>query len=130
MRTRTLVAIGAWIFLALALLHPPGGMGLPICPSRLMTERPCPGCGLTRSVSCAARGDLTRSWHYHPFGIVVLAAVLVIALVGIAPSPICDRAWEWAIRNRSGISRALAVYLVLMLIFGVARMAGLAGNPV
>lgn len=40
-----------------------------LCPFRLLTGRPCPGCGMGRAVTAAMRGDLAASWSSHPLGI-------------------------------------------------------------
>lgn len=39
-----------------------------LCPFRLITNLPCPGCGLTRSWVALAQGDVTGSLTYHPLG--------------------------------------------------------------
>jgi hypothetical protein len=53
--------------------------GPTICPFRLATGLPCPGCGLTRSWVYLAHGRWTDSVTAHPFGVV--AAALVVALI-------------------------------------------------
>ena len=53
--------------------------GPTICPFRLATGLPCPGCGLTRSWVYLAHGRWTDSVIAHPFGVV--AAALVVALI-------------------------------------------------
>lgn len=50
-----------------------------ICPFRLATGLPCPGCGLTRSWVYLTHGQFTDSVMANPFGVV--SAALVIALV-------------------------------------------------
>ena len=56
---------------------------VPICMFQNMTGRPCPGCGMTRSILLLARGDVIGSLRMHPLG-VPLAALFVGALVGTA----------------------------------------------
>ena len=53
--------------------------GPTICPFRLATGLPCPGCGLTRSWVYLAHGRWTDSVIANPFGVV--AAALVVALI-------------------------------------------------
>jgi hypothetical protein len=53
--------------------------GATICPFRLATGLPCPGCGLTRSWVYLAHGRWAESVTAHPFG--VIAAALVVALI-------------------------------------------------
>lgn len=122
--------LAAWIILALAVLHPSHGTGLPICPSRLLTETPCPGCGLTRSVSCAIRADFSRSWYYHPFGVVFLAAVLALALTALLPAPLRRRVWTFIRQRRATLAALAATYWALLLLYGIARMAHLVGHNI
>jgi len=56
-------------------LHPdPNGhgthqeLGLPPCPSVLLWDRPCPGCGLTTSWTAFVHGDFAMAFHAHPLG--------------------------------------------------------------
>jgi hypothetical protein len=46
------------------------------CQHLTTTGRPCPSCGVTRSVISAMHGDLARSRLFHPAG-VAIAAMLV-----------------------------------------------------
>jgi hypothetical protein len=39
-----------------------------LCPFKLLTGFPCPGCGLTKSMIFFYEGDLSRSLSYHLFG--------------------------------------------------------------
>ena len=73
------------------------GNGPVICPFRLLTGLPCPGCGLTRSWVFALHGDIGASLAAHPFGlpllglVLVLAAVLLVCRVGGRAGPGLDR---------------------------------------
>jgi hypothetical protein len=49
-----------------------------ICPFRLLTGLPCPGCGLTRSWVYLAHGSWGESLAAHPFGVVAVALVLAL----------------------------------------------------
>lgn len=56
-----------------------------ICPLRLLTGLPCPGCGLTRAWVFAAHGDLGQALSANPFVLVTIPAALVLVLaVGAA----------------------------------------------
>lgn len=50
-----------------------------VCPFRLLTGLPCPGCGLTRSWVFALHGDIGAATTAHPFGVPLLVLVLVLA---------------------------------------------------
>src|SRR5262245_56924647 len=75
----------AWLGLLLAWLTPPHGTGFTICWIKGATTLPCPGCGLTRSLSYALRGLVSESWHYHPMGLMILVLFFVIAGASLLP---------------------------------------------
>ncbi len=72
------VPVGLWA-LAYAIPLP----NVPLCIFRLWTGRPCPGCGMTRSIVALVRGDLFTSLRFHPLG-VALAALFVATFAGTA----------------------------------------------
>ena len=60
--------------LAVALLsEAPARLPFTVCIFRNATGLPCPGCGLTRSLTAAAHGRWAEAWRLHPFGPVLLA---------------------------------------------------------
>ena len=72
-----LIALG---LLLLGFILPSDGMGVPLCTFKRWLRLPCPGCGLTRSVSSILHGDVLKSWNYHPLGIFFVGAALFLAL--------------------------------------------------
>ena len=73
--------IAGLVLVAAALLPPTlVASGPPLCPFRLLTGLPCPGCGLTRSLVCLLHGDLAMSLAFHPLGPPVALALLVLVL--------------------------------------------------
>jgi hypothetical protein len=70
-----LLLIGACIPLSLVTSGPS------LCPFKLMTGLPCPGCGMTRSVVALLHGDITTSTYYHPLGAPLVLAALALAIV-------------------------------------------------
>jgi hypothetical protein len=69
----------AWLGLLLALACPPHGTGISVCWFQAVTGVPCPGCGMTRSLSCGLRGMFADSWHYHPMGLPILVLFIFTA---------------------------------------------------
>lgn len=65
--------------LVLSHTHLPG----PPCLFRLMTNLPCPGCGITRSLKAIWHGDLLTAFRYHPLGppLFLCCALLLVALL-------------------------------------------------
>lgn len=47
--------------------------GATLCPFRLVTGIPCPGCGMGHALVTGLRGDWAASFHYHPLGLPLLA---------------------------------------------------------
>jgi hypothetical protein len=67
------------------------------CPFRLVTGRPCPACGITRSWSAATRLDVRDSLAWHPLGIPTVVGALAVA-AGLAPTSLDEPvARRWAV---------------------------------
>ncbi|MEI7056397.1 DUF2752 domain-containing protein [Nocardioides sp. CCNWLW239] len=71
--------------IAIATLLPAGGIedGPVLCPFRLLTGLPCPGCGLTRSWVYLMHGDLGSSLASNWFGPLLVLGVIVLAVVSV-----------------------------------------------
>lgn len=51
-----------------------------LCPFKMMTGFPCPGCGITKSLVSLYEGDIMESIHHHLFGpLTFVFCLLVIA---------------------------------------------------
>jgi hypothetical protein len=51
----------------------------PLCSSKILFDRECPGCGLTRCFISMAQGDLARAWLFNPAGVYFF--LLVVAQI-------------------------------------------------
>lgn len=94
---RSVAAIGVGAVATAFALTPDGVEDGPvICPFRRLTGLPCPGCGLTRSWVDLAHGQLGASFVQHPFGWLLMLAVIgfvvsvAVALVRRRPPPDLD----------------------------------------
>jgi hypothetical protein len=82
--------------------------GPTVCPFRLVTGRPCPACGITRSWSAATRLDVRDSLAWHPLGIPTVVGALALA-AGLAPTSLDEPvARRWAV---AGAAIWLAVWV-------------------
>lgn len=95
------------------------GEGPVLCPFRLATGLPCPGCGLTRSWVAAAHGDLSTAFADNVFGPVSLVAVaLAVVAAGmlrvVAPA-------RTTVLVRVARSRVVYAVAAVWVVYGVAR---------
>jgi len=64
-----------WIIIPFLLLILPSTFfdnGQSICPSKLLLDKDCPGCGITRSIQHAVHFEWKIAWEYNKLIIVVL----------------------------------------------------------
>lgn len=78
-----------------------------ICPMRMLTGMPCPGCGLTRAFLLLLQGKVREATAMHPFWIAVL--LLFFIFIG-------SRYWISDEENRNRINRQLVRMSVIVLI--------------
>lgn len=115
--------VAGLVLLAGIVLPPDVAAGGPVvCPFRLLTGLPCPGCGLTRSLVCLLHGDLASSIAFHPLGPLVALVLLGLILVeacAIARPALRDGPWRWplAVRLRATSPwAALAAFLLVWIV--------------
>src|SRR5258708_6029876 len=59
----------------------------PACLFRLFTGVPCPGCGLTRSLSALWHGNFLLSFRYHPLGLLAFLVCLFLVVSRLIAPP-------------------------------------------
>lgn len=65
------------------------------CVLHSTTGLPCPGCGLTRALMLALRGDFTGAWNMHPlFWLAPLLIGAILVLLAVAPRQLTEPAWR------------------------------------
>lgn len=117
------LALAAGLVLAASFVLPDGvddgEASVRLCLFRSATGLPCPGCGLTRGFSSLSRGKFAQAWAFNPFAgplyAVTVAAVFAPLLWTRLPP-----GWE----NRPAVRWGILLFLLLMLAYGLARMAG------
>lgn len=77
------LALGGVACIGIAVVMDPNGIedGPILCPLRLATGLPCPGCGLTRAWVYGMHGRFGESFAANAFGLPLLALVVVVAAV-------------------------------------------------
>ena len=112
----------AWLGLIVAAVSPPHGTGFTVCWLKAVTGLSCPGCGLTRSLSCGLRGLFTESWHYHPLGLPILLLFLIAAASSLLPPAAQARLADY-MRSHSLLFNSLyVIFVAAFLTYGFTRM--------
>lgn len=101
---------------------PDDGLGVTVCWIKRTFDLPCPGCGLTRSMTCMSHWNLQKSVQYHPFGPAIYLLFVANGLVLCAGSSARERLQNWFLRNDYWINRAYIVTVLLFLTFGAVRL--------
>ena len=85
-----------------------------ICFFKAMTGIPCPGCGMTRALFAAARGQFKRAFYFHPL---FPAAPVFVAGVG-----------AYSFSKKPNVRKAAAVLLFIIcaefVLVWIFRLAG------
>jgi len=111
----------AWLGLLLATVSPPHGSGISLCFIHDATGVPCPGCGMTRSLSCGLRGMFLESFQYHPMGLLILALFIFTAGQSLLPQTHCDGIVRF-IQSRATLFNALYLGFVITFVsYGAVR---------
>lgn len=73
-----LIAVGATVIIFAVMI----AWGLP-CPIKYVTGISCAGCGMTRAVLSAIRGEFSGAFYYHPlwFLMPIVAVILSVAKI-------------------------------------------------
>lgn len=94
-------------------------LGLPPCPSVLLFDRPCPGCGLTTSWTALIHGQFGYAFHAHPLGPPLYALFTLSSFLALY-------GWIKGFRfatDSPQFNRVMTVTIVIFLTFGFTRMA-------
>ena len=112
---RVTLLLFTWLLVREASLRTNGFEAGPIiCPIRLLTGYPCPGCGGTRSMGAISTGQFEQAWSLNPIAFAVCAIGILWAL---RVKPMSDLATRASIFFRSKsltlqILPLLALYII------------------
>ena len=93
-------------------------LGLPPCPSVLLFDRPCPGCGLTTSWTSFLHGNFITAFKCHPLGVPMYLGFTFVALGSLYGNFIGQRLMidsKWA-------NKIFIGFVTVFFIFGAIRM--------
>lgn len=108
-----------WI---LTFLLPKDGFRADLCQFHQMTGVCCFGCGLTRSFTCISHLDFAAAWHYHPFGFVGYALMVLLTVRLLLPRRVRQLLGERLGRRRKPIAWSILALSAAFILFGLGRM--------
>jgi hypothetical protein len=117
LRAAPLMLIGSFVMA-------PHGLSVSLCWFYNVTGLPCPGCGLTRSLSCISHLYPGAALRYHPFGVVLYALLVALTVASFAGERRRAVARAW-LERCSLASRSRAIYhafLFAFVAFGLVRL--------
>lgn len=118
--TTGLALLSAGAVCATALLDPAAVADGPVvCPFRLLTGLPCPGCGMTRAWVFLAHGSVGDALMANPFALVTLPAAVVLVLLVFLSAVRRGQPPDLA---RVARSPATKIVVVAWVVFAVARV--------
>jgi hypothetical protein len=89
-----------------------------LCPFKMLTGFPCPGCGITKSLVYFYAGDLYKSVSYHILGPFVIAfclfTIIVLSAELITKKEYFNK-WLYSKKLAYGLAIFLAVYHIIRL---------------
>ncbi|MCC6546485.1 DUF2752 domain-containing protein [Candidatus Sumerlaeota bacterium] len=72
--------------LIVGIFLPVNGLGIPMCTLKSTAGIPCPGCGLTRSVTSVLHGKFLLAAQYNPFGYIFAFLFAVLGPLAFLPA--------------------------------------------
>jgi len=119
MRTPQVIAA---IFLAVGVLLPSDGAGVVLCMFKRVFSLPCPGCGLTRSVSSILHGDLLKSWGYHPLGLFFVGLMVLLTFNLVMPGGVVSKVRRFFDQRYDPLEIGLIAFAAIFIGFGLTRL--------
>lgn len=89
------MAWAAFAALVASVFMPRRGIGFSLCLTSSLLGRPCPLCGLTRSVTCISHLDFAQALHYHPLGFLVYGIMIGLSVFLLVPAEGTTRLRAW-----------------------------------
>ena len=81
-----------------------------LCPLKMLTGFPCPGCGITKSLVYFYEGDIQKSLYYHILGPFVIA-FCVATIVVLSTELITQKEYFTQLLFNKKLAYGLAIFL-------------------
>jgi hypothetical protein len=82
-----------------------------LCPFKMLTGFPCPGCGITKSLVYFYEGNLCKSFHYHVLGPFVVP-FCVLSILVLVTELITQREYLNGVIYNKKLAYVLACFLI------------------
>jgi hypothetical protein len=115
-----LMAGALGVLLVSAVFTPETLPKLPVCSFKLMTGRPCPGCGLTRAFCCISHARFGEAFYFNPFSFAFYAGTLLLAAAPLLVWRF-PKFTRW-MRDSNFLTYALPGLMATMFLWGLVRM--------
>ena len=92
-----------------------------VCPVRLLTGFPCPGCGGTRAMGAICTGDFSAAWHLNPLAYIACAALIIWAVRSTAINAVIQRISK-VFRSQANTVQ-IATVVILYVVAWIAAVA-------
>jgi len=82
------IKLAIWVLIPFLLLLLPAtyfDSGQSLCPSKLLLDKECPGCGITRSVQHAIHFNFKTAWEYNKLIVLVLPLLIYFWTTTLIP---------------------------------------------
>ena len=101
---------------------PPDGIpGFAVCLSSYVTGIPCPGCGLTRSISSISHGAFAKAFFYHPFGFIIYPVFVFLGTYALLPKRIKEKVKKYLMTKNDHIGTFYLFFIYSFIAFGAVR---------
>jgi hypothetical protein len=112
----------ALLAVVLSFLLPVDGLGVDLCMFHRQTGLPCPGCGLTRSLTSVAHGQIGHAFELHLFGPLIWLIALALSVGNFLGERRRERIRTW-LRQRGRSARiGYLTFVYGFVVFGVVRL--------
>ena len=119
--SRVIFLFVAWFLVREGAIRTSGFENGPIlCPMRLITGYPCPGCGGTRAMGAISLGQFDKAWSLNPITFAICLALIVWALK-ITPVYSLARQVSAAFQRRALVLQVLS----LTFLYAIAWIAAI-----
>jgi hypothetical protein len=91
-----------------------------LCPFKMLTGFPCPGCGITKSLVYFYEGDMYKSFSYHilgPFVIVFALLTIIVLSAELITKKEYFTKWFYSRKLAYGLAIFLGAYHFIRLIY-------------